>query len=208
MEHPRKDHTIISAARRIDNSSRGIADKLGLILAVGRQSQKPGAVGCQQSSVSCPTKPANFLPLRNHGFGVCTLAAGAGKNIQVLRDLDLNRGQRLAIPGDRQRYIPVGIAGDGLNLSSATGNESDLCPLEAWPSLLVDGKNSAAIRQPFQLNRGFVVESDEPLGFFAADIEQINSAQSLVRLESAQSDLLAVRGPGQVYRGLGDWRDP
>src|SRR5271165_4782135 len=101
MKKPRKEQAIISAARRINNSCRRIADKLGLILSVGCQSQQPGTVAYQQTSVRCPTEPANFLPLRKHGFEIPTLAASAGQKIQVLRDLDLNRGQRLAIPGDR-----------------------------------------------------------------------------------------------------------
>src|SRR5580700_12176466 len=110
MKKPRKEHTIISAARRINNSCCRIAEKLGLILAVSGHAQQPGAVRYQQSSVCCPTKPANFLPLWKHGFRVRTLAAGGGKKIQVLRDLELNRGQRLAVAGDRQSQIPVGIA--------------------------------------------------------------------------------------------------
>src|SRR5580700_7705987 len=204
MEHPRKDQTIISAARRINNSSRRIAQKLGLILAVSGQAQQPGTVSYQQSSICCPTKPTNFLPLRKHGFRVRTLAAGGGKKIQVLRDLELNRGQRLAVAGDRQSQIPVGIASNGLNLSSAAGNESDLRPLETWARLLEDGKNAAAIGQPFQFIRSFVIESHETLGFFAADVKQIYAAQRLIGLKSAKGDLLAIRGPGQESRRLGD----
>src|ERR1022692_1195897 len=149
MERPGKDQRAAPAGRRISDSRRRIADELGLILAVGRDAQQPRAVADQQTSIGCPMKRANFLPLPQHGFGVPTLAASAGKNMQTLGGLLLHRRQSLAVSGERQSRIPVGVASDGLNRFPGTGNESDLRSRVTWAGLLVVGKDSAAIGLPF-----------------------------------------------------------
>src|SRR5271166_690157 len=117
--------------------------------------------------------------------------------MQTLGGLLLHRGQHLAVSGKGESCIPIGIAGDRLKRSPATWNESDLCPRETWTRLLIVGKNSAAVGQPFQFENGLVVESGESPGFSTIGFHQLNSAKSLARLKQALGEIFTIRRPGQ-----------